>query len=104
MIRVTVLYPNTPGARFDHESYAGKHLDLVKERLGSALISSEANKGLGSAVPGSPPPFIAAGHLVFNSLDDFQKSFGQHAQEIMGDLPNFTDIEPQVQISEITAS
>ena len=24
MIRVTVLYPNTPGAKFDHEYFAGK--------------------------------------------------------------------------------
>ena len=102
MIRVTVMYPNTPGARFDHEYFAGKHGDLVRARFGSALVSFETNKGLGGATPGSPAPFEAAAQLVFNSMDDFQKAFGQHGGEIMGDIPNYTDIKPQVQISEIT--
>lgn len=102
MIRVSVLYPNSSEAKFDHEYYAGSHLDLVKARLGSALVSSESNKGLGGAAPGAPAPFIAVGHLVFNTLEDFQGSFGQHAAELMGDIPNFTNVEPEVQISEIT--
>jgi hypothetical protein len=34
-------------------------------------------------------------------LADFQGAFGPHAEEIMGDVPNFTNIEPMIQISEI---
>ena len=26
MIKVTVMYPNTPGARFNHEYYRDKHM------------------------------------------------------------------------------
>jgi hypothetical protein len=33
MIRVTVLYPNEPGKRFDHAYFATKHLPMVIERL-----------------------------------------------------------------------
>ena len=32
MIRVSVLYPNEPGARFDHQYYATKHVQLLNER------------------------------------------------------------------------
>ena len=102
MIKVTVLYPNTPDKRFDHEYFAGSHFDLVKARLGSALLSYEANKGIGGAAPGSPPPFVALGQLTFNSLEDLQAAFEAHAEAIMGDTPNYTDLEPQVLISEIT--
>ena len=36
MIKVSVMYPNTPGARFDHEYYRGKHMPLVKARMDGA--------------------------------------------------------------------
>ena len=32
MIKVSVMYPNTPGARFDHEYYKDKHMPLLKAR------------------------------------------------------------------------
>ena len=37
----------------------------------------------------------------FDSVDAFQQSFGPHAEEILGDLPNFTNVQPTIQISEI---
>lgn len=33
MIKVSVMHPNTPGARFDHAYYRDKHMPL-KARLG----------------------------------------------------------------------
>src|SRR3984893_13995385 len=33
MIKVSVMYPNTPGARFDHGYYRDKHMPLVKARM-----------------------------------------------------------------------
>ncbi len=29
MIKVSVMYPNKPGSRFDHESYRDKHMPLL---------------------------------------------------------------------------
>ncbi|MBI4312817.1 MAG: EthD family reductase [Chloroflexi bacterium] len=104
MIRVAVLYPSTPGARFDHQYYAQKHIKLVRDRMGSlGLVSAETDKGLAGATPGAPLPFVAAGYLVFRSMDDFQKAFAAHTQEIMSDLPNYTDIAPVILVSEITS-
>ena len=34
MIKVNVMYPNTPGARFNYEYYRDKHMPLVKARMG----------------------------------------------------------------------
>ena len=34
-------------------------------------------------------------------LEAFQKGFGPHAKEILGDIPNYTDIAPVMQISEV---
>ena len=41
------------------------------------------------------------GHLFCDSVEAFQVGFGPHAGEIMGDIPNYTDIAPVIQISEI---
>jgi uncharacterized protein (TIGR02118 family) len=42
-------------------------------------------------------------HFTFGSIGDFQAAFGPHAAEIMGDIPNYTSIEPIIQISEVKA-
>ena len=49
----------------------------------------------------APPPYVAIGHVYFNSLGDFQKGMGQHGKELLGAVPKFTNIQPQIQISEI---
>jgi uncharacterized protein (TIGR02118 family) len=59
------------------------------------------DKGLGGGAPGSAPTYAASGHLFFDSVEDFQASFGPHTKEIMGDIPNYTDITPVIQISEV---
>ena len=37
MIKVSVMYANTPGARFDHAYYRDKHMPLLKARMGDSL-------------------------------------------------------------------
>src|SRR5215469_10264230 len=58
-------------------------------------------QGISGATPGSRPAFIAMGHLYFDTVADFQSAFGPHAKTIMADIPNYTDIEPTLQISDV---
>ena len=101
MIKVSVMYPNTPGARFDHEYYRTKHMPMVKSRMGESLKSYTVDKGLAGGAPGAPATYIAMGHLFCDSDRGFQKGFGPHAKEILGDIPNYTDQTPVIQISEV---
>jgi uncharacterized protein (TIGR02118 family) len=54
MIKVSVMYSNTPGARFDHEYYLDKHMPLVEARLGDACKYYTVDKGLAGGAPGEP--------------------------------------------------
>src|SRR5207249_3938104 len=63
MIKVSVMYPNNPGARFDHDYYRDKHMPLVKERMGAHCKFYTVDKGLGGAPPGSAPTYIAMCHI-----------------------------------------
>jgi len=101
MIKVSVLYPNSESARFDIEYYRDTHMPLVRERLGQACRRTSIEQGLAGAAPGEAPAYAAMGHLYFDSLSDFETAFPPHAEELMGDIPNFTNIQPTVQISQV---
>lgn len=101
MIKVSVMYPNPPGARFDHAYYRDKHMPMLQARMGQACRWYSIDKGLAGGAPGQGAPYVAMCHLFCDSVDAFQAAFGPHAREIMGDMPNYTDQRPIVQISEV---
>jgi uncharacterized protein (TIGR02118 family) len=101
MIKVSVFYPNGDGHRFDMAYYLNSHMPMVKARLGGALRGQAVEQGLGGAAPGTPPAYLAMGHLLFDSVEAFQQSFGAHAAEIVGDVPNYTNTQPTIQVSEV---
>ena len=101
MIKVSVFYPNNDGCRFDMDYYCNSHIPMVREKLGAALKGLSVEEGVGGPEPGSRATYVAMGHLLFDSVDAFQSGFGPHAEAIMGDSPNFTDVEPTIQISEV---
>jgi len=101
MIKVSVLYPNGNDKIFDMDYYCTTHAPLVAELLGDALKGTSVEKGLAGAAPGSPALYIAMGHMYFNSIEEFEKAFGPNAEKIKGDMPNFTNSQPTVQLSEV---
>ncbi len=101
MIKVSVLYPNNEGAKFDMDYYCNKHISMVRQKLGAACKGAAVEQGLAGATPGSRPAFIAMGHLYFESVEAFQTAFGPHAEAIMADIPNYTDIQPTLQVSDV---
>lgn len=101
MIKVTVMYPNTPGARFNHDYYRDTHMPLVKTRMGDHCKTYTVDKGLGGGAPDAPAPYVAMCHIFCESVEAFQNGFGPHAEEIMSDIKNYTDLQPVVQISEV---
>jgi uncharacterized protein (TIGR02118 family) len=101
MVKVSVLYPNLAGTKFDMVYYLDHHIPMVRRLLGVALKGVSVEHGLSGGEPGSPALYIATGHLLFDSVQTFQTSFSPHAQEIMEDIPKYTNSEPLVQIGEV---
>ena len=44
---------------------------------------------------------FAMAHLSFDSVEAFQAAFGPYPETIMGDIPNYTDIAPTIQVSDV---
>ncbi len=101
MIKVSVLYPNDEGKTFDRMYYCDKHIPMVRKLLGPSCINAAIEQGIAGGTPGSKATYVAMGHLFFEKIEDFVSAFNPHANTIMGDIPNFTDTSPIIQISEV---
>ena len=101
MIKVSVLYPNSKDLVFDKDYYCDKHVPLVSKLLGDSLINSQVDFGLAGGSPDEEAMFVVMTHLSFDSIESFQEIFAVHSEVIISDIINFTNCQPQIQISEI---
>ena len=93
MIRVSVFYPETEGASFDHDYYRDKHVPLAVRTW--SPLSAEIDKGVDG-------PNVAAVHLTFDSLDALQQAMAaEGTADMLADVANYTTITPVLQTSEI---
>ncbi len=96
---VTVIYPKSETSTFDLDYYKAKHMPLVNRLWGAhGLVSVQALQGTGSLGGAAPYEMIVL--LEFPTQEDWLKAAGAHADEIMEDVPHFTNIRPIVQFNE----
>ncbi len=102
MMVLTVLYPATPGGRFDWDYYNDAHIPLVRSAFGTTgLQDVQVLQGV-STPDGGLAPYVAIANLIFADADAVQASLtGPRAAEVFGDLANFTDIRPVTQLSTL---
>jgi uncharacterized protein (TIGR02118 family) len=75
MIKVSILYPYHENGHFDMDYYCRTHVPLAVKRFGPALRGWSVDAGVTSWPPGSPPPFVAAAHFLFDSVEAFHDVF-----------------------------
>ncbi|MDF1699051.1 MAG: EthD family reductase, partial [Saprospiraceae bacterium] len=96
-----ILYPNDEGKTFNMDYYSSKHMPMLVEIFGDKLKKIEIDKCVSGRTPKDPCPYLTIGHLYFESLSDYRDSFSAHADTIRGDIPNYTNVRPMIQISEV---
>jgi uncharacterized protein (TIGR02118 family) len=106
MITITILYPNAPGARFDMDYYVDKHMPMSIALLGAhpGFKGVSVERGVGGAAPGSDAPYFAMCHFRFDSAESFMAAFAPNAAALQGDIPNYTDVAPVIQVNEVLIS
>jgi uncharacterized protein (TIGR02118 family) len=101
MIRVSAFYENKPGAHFDFAYYATKHFPMVLDLLKPfGALRFEVERPLAMA-DGASSRYIAVGTIYFETMDGLQTGLAQHGAQIMGDVPNYTNLAPTLQFGEI---
>jgi len=94
---VTVLYPNKEGAKFDFDYYMKRHIPMVSGLFGKDI---DVQKGILSPT-GSVVAFVCQARVWIDSVEHFEATMKQHGGQILGDIPNYTNIEPIIQLDEV---
>jgi uncharacterized protein (TIGR02118 family) len=94
MYRISILYPKTEGTTFDHDYYTASHMPMLADRLGDNCTGWGADKVIDG-------PFEAIGYVHVGDLGAFGATMTEHGAEILGDVPNYTGITPQLVVSEV---
>jgi uncharacterized protein (TIGR02118 family) len=94
MIAVTILYPQTDDSSFDMDYYTSTHMPMLAEALGDDC------HGWGAATIDNGK-WAAMGWAVATSADAFNAAMAEHGAKIMGDVPNYTNVRPEMLIGEI---
>ncbi len=101
MIKISIIYPNGEGKTFDMDYYQEKHMPMVAELFGEALVGYGIEQGIGGRTPDAPVPYLAMGYFYFKSVEEFGAAMGPNALKIREDIPNYTNIEPEVLVSRV---
>ena len=103
MVKISILYPNTPGSRFDVEYYVNKHMPRAIELLGAhpGYRGVSVEHGVSGGAPGTAATYVARCHFAFASAEDFMAAFMPHMAELQGDIPNYTDVSAVIQVNEV---
>ncbi len=101
MIRLTAVYRSFEGSKFDFDYYVNTHMRLARERLADfGMGRIDVERGI-EAMDGERPAYICVAHAEFSDMEGMKRGLEEHAEELLADVPNYTDIEPEVQISEV---
>jgi uncharacterized protein (TIGR02118 family) len=102
VIRVSVLYPTQVGSRFDMDyyCYCATHMPLAQKLLAPAITGIAVEQGICGNTADSPPN-AAMGYLLFESAEAFLAAFVPNATALLDDIPNYTNVQPTIQISEV---
>jgi len=83
--------------------YLDTHMPLSIQKLGASkgFKGVSVERGIGGDAPGTEPTFVALCHYLFESMEDFLAAFVPYAPVLQGDIPNYTDIKPIIQVSAV---
>ena len=103
MFNISSIYPKKEGYRFDFDYYLHTHMPMSIERLSKAkgFRGVSVERGVNIDEPRIESSYVAMCHYYFDSLENFMAAFMPHAAELQGDIPNYTNIQPIIQINEV---
>jgi uncharacterized protein (TIGR02118 family) len=104
VIKVSVLYPNTAGCKFDMKYYLTRHMPMVQQKLGPACRRMAVEEGIAGGAPGAPATFVAMGHLYFDSIDAFQAASLRTRSRSLPTSPTTPTVNPPFRLVKLGCS
>lgn len=99
MIRISAVYPNEAGSRFDADYYQNSHEPFAKgllEPLGLCGLRTVLGE---TALDGSAPAYWAISEMHFTSREACDAALAACGTALFADIPNYTNVAPVLQVS-----
>ena len=94
MLAITFLYRRTDDSTFDMDYYTSSHMPMFADSLGDACT------GWGAATI-ADGKYAAMGWMVVTDKDSFDSAMKEHGARVSGDVPNYTNVRPEMLVGEI---
>ena len=106
MLKYYVLYPYKEGTHFDMDYYKNKHIAWAREALlPHGLVDTSIERGVDGGGHDQPNTYHCMAALIFNSREEMRAAFKNADPDVMkklgDDVPNYTDVQPIMQIVEV---
>jgi uncharacterized protein (TIGR02118 family) len=98
-VSVQVLYPVGDDTTFDYNYYSTKHMDIVSSCMGPHIDTVVVTKGIAGG-PDTPPAYHAIATIVCKDQTALDAMLAA-SDPAMADIPNFTNVQPQLLIGEV---
>jgi len=106
MFNISSIYPKKEGYRFNFDYYLNNHMpmsiELLSKEKGFKGVSVE--RGIDIEEQKIESSYVAMCHYYFDSLENFMAAFMPHSEKLQGDIENYTNIEPIIQINQVEIS
>lgn len=79
-------------------------MSIKKLSAAKGFRGVSVERGIEVADPKMESNYVAMCHYYFETLEDFLAAFMPHAAELQGDINNYTDIMPIIQINQVEIS
>ena len=96
MVKLTILYPYKEGGFFDMDYYCNVHMMDPNDTFARG---AQVEQGLHGLSPDEPPKYFCIAHCLYQTMEDLYLYFENNKKALFDDIPNFTDVEPEFQIS-----
>jgi len=101
MIKVAIFYPDGADKTFDMDYYTTKHMPMAATLFGDDLKAWSIDRGIANGTPDTPLQYVAIGYFFFKDMPSFESAMGANSAALVADVPNYTNIQPMLQISEV---
>jgi len=96
------MYPNTPDTKFDFEYYTKQHIPLARKLWADKLLNVQVvKKAFLSVSDKKESEYLVIATFEVTSMEDLQDLIKNHSEILSNDFPNYTNVKPIIQISEV---
>ena len=101
---LTVLYPQDPAGRFDHEYYRDHHIPSLLGLFGKAISRIEMRKGVASPDGRNSGPYACTANIYAADARAFAAAADEHRQRVVADSARFTSVNPISVMTEVAGA